>query len=154
MVKLGFTGTRHGMSRAQKDALAQRLTRGDVFEFHHGDCVGSDEQAHGLALMTEAWIAVHPPDKDELRAHCLPYVARGEVLAPKSYLERDRDIVDATEELFATPSSAVRESRSGTWYTVNYARTNNKLVTVVYPDGKTVVWEPWEARADADVPSD
>ena len=67
---VGFTGTRQGMTDDQKCALRKLLSeiaRNGSFPllFHHGDCVGSDEEAHEIAvgldavvLFTLLWIIV------------------------------------------------------------------------------------------------
>ena len=39
-MKVGFTGTRLGMSQNQKEQFVLKLSELDVHEFHHGDCVG------------------------------------------------------------------------------------------------------------------
>lgn len=48
MRSIGFTGTREGMTQAQKDVFASLVARIEPDEFHHGDCVGSDEAAAEL----------------------------------------------------------------------------------------------------------
>jgi hypothetical protein len=62
------------------------------------------------------------------------------VCEPKPYLDRDRDIVDATDLLIATPFHAYTEAHlnyaaGGTWYTVRYAINRGKPVKLIDPDG-------------------
>lgn len=50
-MRIGFTGTQNGMTKAQKSQLwnsVTDLTPSSIggHEFRHGDCVGADEQAH------------------------------------------------------------------------------------------------------------
>jgi hypothetical protein len=52
---------------------------------------------------------------------------------PKSFLARNRDIVDETDMLIATP--ATKKETGGTWYTINYSRKQKKKRMIVYPDG-------------------
>lgn len=127
---LGFTGTRHGMTAAQFRELERRLT--DVDQLHHGDCIGSDKEAHDLAeLKFGVWTVAHPPINNKLRAFC----EANEVREPKEYLERDYNIVDESEELIATPYTFIEVRRSGTWATIRYAILHDKPVTIIYPDG-------------------
>ena len=48
MNSIGFTGTRQGMTAEQKSAL-RNLLDGGAGDFHHGDCIGADSEAHGIA---------------------------------------------------------------------------------------------------------
>jgi hypothetical protein len=48
MTSIGFTGTRQGMTAEQKSAL-RNLLDGGAGDFHHGDCIGADSEAHGIA---------------------------------------------------------------------------------------------------------
>lgn len=129
MLRYGFTGTRHGMTAAQLNWLRHTLPAGAPL--HHGGCVGSDAQAHVCALDGEGGVTVHPPANPALR---MPFDDRAVWLGEKDYLDRDRDIVDATDLLLATPDGPERP-KSGTWYTVRYAVASGKPVHICYPDG-------------------
>jgi hypothetical protein len=134
--RLGFTGTRRGMTGAQLDAvdkLIVAMTDDDKrTEFHHGGCVGADMDFHMIANEYGP-VIVHPgPDG--------PLCAKGLRGCPiwlpaKSYLARNRDIVDACDLLIAAPHGP-EEQRSGTWSTVRYARKVGRPVVVVWPDGR------------------
>ncbi len=150
-MRIGFTGTRRGMTSAQQLALtALLITQARAtghFEFHHGDCVGADAEADAIARSIRGHAVVtHPPDDDRLRAHCEEvFLARGKglvganrVMAPKAYLERNRDIVNDTEVLVACPETESETWRSGTWSTVRHARRTKKRVVVIRPDGTAV----------------
>jgi hypothetical protein len=129
---LGFTGTREGMSKAQQEALRMLLRRLRPGVFHHGDCVGADEQAHHIVRREcpACRIHVHPPEDAALRAHC-----RGDLLhPPKAYLQRNEAIVDAADFLFAAPEGE-ETNRSGTWATVRYARRREVATAVILPSG-------------------
>lgn len=154
-MKVGFTGTQKGMSKEQRRALAQTFKElyidNDFDEFHHGDCIGADEEAHDLvrelfcgdALVPNGnvEIIIHPPIVYSKRACC----DGDDILEPKPYLERNHGIVDATEMLIACPKEYEEQLRSGTWATVRYARKRGKWIVVVFPDG-TVKDEPAKLR--------
>ena len=144
VVILGFTGTQVGMTETQRKALIRVLRVYDITEFHHGDCIGADAQAHeSVALHTRARIVIHPPVDERKRAWShsavgLPILGLS-VLCPKPYLDRNKDIVNASEGMFAAPRGP-EELRSGTWSTIRYARKCRKKVLIVWPDGS----ETWE----------
>ena len=137
MIKsVGFTGTRRGMNEKQKKLLRSFLERlkwhCKAREFHHGDCVGADEEAHEIARESSYYIVVHPPINPILRAFC----EGNEVLDPKPYLVRNRDIVDSSDVLIACPYQEKEVLRSGTWATVRYARKRHKPIIIIFPSGR------------------
>ena len=129
---IGFTGTREGMTEHQKETLRMVLTaaalQGDPVIIHHGDCKGADAEAHEIALAVGCEVIIHPPRKRIMRAYCQ---GAREILPPEDYLERDRCIVDSCIGMIAAPKSDKEEKRSGTWYTVRYARKMNKSVILL-----------------------
>lgn len=129
-MKLGFTGTRRGMTPAQVAFLEWYFETYNVTEFHHGDCVGADAEAHEIAdKVYGCKIVIHPPINETNRAFCV-----GDVLLPaEHYMTRNQDIVRDTNELVAMPATNQEVQRSGTWSTVRYARKGNKPVHVVGP---------------------
>lgn len=148
-MKIGFTGSRRGMTVVQKDVLEIVLTllnKGEMAELHHGACIGSDSQAHGIALRAGSAAVVHPPvNQDQMAEETVGGAERVTVLPAKEYLDRDRDIVDEAQLLIATPSGYVEEQRSGTWYTVRYAKSLKKLFLIIWPDGK-MSYNQWQIR--------
>jgi hypothetical protein len=127
----GFTGTQIGMSPRQKIGLRAHLIVAEPgSEFHHGDCIGADEEAHYIALELGLRIVIHPPLNDSKRAFCKLATL---VLEPKDYIPRNHDIVDASEVLIAAPKTYEEELRSGTWATVRYARKINKPRLMLTP---------------------
>lgn len=119
-MKLGFTGTRNGMTDSQKDILVKVLKRHTIDEFHHGDCVGADAEAHDIAESMDLYIVVHPPVDPKLRAGKVGNEMRDE----KPYIERNHNIVDETGNLFVAPRTKEEQVRSGTWATYRYAKDN------------------------------
>jgi hypothetical protein len=136
MSRLGFTGTRRGMTMWQQGAVKRLAASYD--EVHHGDCLGSDADMHAIARVLQLRVVVHPPVDDRLRAGCTGNVNR----PVKPYHDRNRDIVDETEHLIATPDHMTETGLGGTWWTVRYARSVGKPVTVVWPNGRASTETP------------
>src|SRR5438034_5874789 len=123
IIRIGFTGTRDGMTAVQMRAVHDYLVyvrrvsdSEDIerYEFHHGDCIGSDAQGHVIATVLRYWTVAHPPLNTRFRAWC----KAGEIREPKDYLARDWDIAQETGELIATPKDfSPRPRPGGTWTT-------------------------------------
>jgi len=142
---IGFTGTSNGMTQQQKRSVKKLLRELKPSEFHHGDCVGADEQAHKFVLrFGSIKTIVHPPLNEKARAFVHKKYGASEVLEPKEYLERNKDIVTACDTLVATPkgSQPRKEIRSGTWATIREGVKQGKKIRIVLPDGD-VVDEIW-----------
>jgi len=141
-LKVGFSGTRSGMSKAQRMSVADLLFIDlcPVGEIHHGDCVGADKQSHAIAGNLDIPVVVHPPLNPQLRAWCAP---AAEYRPPKEYLSRNGDMVDETDAMIAGPYRE-DEAIGGTWFTVRYARQQGKPIAVVYRSG----FVRWERMAD------
>lgn len=138
-MKVGFTGTRNGMTEAQIHTVTNLVKALEPTEFHHGDCIGADADAHSIVrrAFPSCPIHIHPPENTVYQAQC-SQTEPGQsitVYPPKPYLERDHDIVDATVVMIATPAGEREEQRSGTWTTIRYGLRTNKPVFIVYPDG-------------------
>ena len=99
---VGFTGTRAGMTEAQKKVVARLLEEHKPSEVHHGDCIGADAQFHQIAGNIP--IVGHPASEvGEQRAFCLNFSRIHESKPP---LERNRDIVTASDIMIATPKES------------------------------------------------
>ena len=130
---VGFTGTRDGMTGAQKRVITMELA--PLGADHqviglHGDCVGADADFHAIcvALGYEVWI--RPCTFENLRAHC-----DGRVIAdPVGPMVRNREIVNQADRMLAAPPTAEMLKRSGTWATVRMAMKRQGC-QVVAPDG-------------------
>lgn len=114
------------MSASQKETLSDLLHMSLAYDFHHGDCVGADAEAHEIALSRSYTVIVHPPIDDRLRAHCKAH----DIREPKEYLARNRDIVDEVDFLVAAPNGE-EKARSGTWYTIRYAMSEGVPVVIL-----------------------
>lgn len=132
-MKVGFTGTQKGLTKAQKlalEALAQAL---EIGEFHYGDCIGADDEAARIFFNFGWPLVQHPPDNPSKRANLQQILRPRVVMHERPYLDRNRDIVDQSDILIACPKSRFEEIRSGTWATVRYARKKGRKVVVVWP---------------------
>lgn len=138
---VGFTGTRRGMTEAQRRVVRTMLTRmfqSDNFtRLDHGDCVGADEEVHAIARALGYSIVIHPPTSTRFRAWCLDDHSRYEVQLP--YLTRNRAIVAASHFVIATPGEALEQQHGGTWYTYRYAGQVGRPRMLVLPDGSVRV---------------
>lgn len=133
-MKIGFTGTRHGMNVEQKEQLKRVLQAETVTEFHHGDCVGADDQADDIAIEFGLRVVLHPPIREVLRAHCERKLYRKSpliILERKEYISRNHDIVDATDGLIVAPHTREETIRSGTWATYRYVKGQNKPYVIL-----------------------
>jgi len=129
-MNIGFTGTQKGMTQHQKEQFVLKMQELIPVEFHHGDCVGADEEAHNIIrefFPNGVIIYVHPPIAISKQANMC-----GDIhYAAESYLKRDKVIVDSTDCLIAAPRSNTEILRSGTWATIRYARKKNKPVFIL-----------------------
>jgi hypothetical protein len=126
-MRIGFTGTRVGMSGKQKKELKKLLM--GASEFHHGDCVGADAEADQIARELGVRIFIHPPEIKDLRAYC--YQPADVMFNPRPYLDRNKDIVNSTDFLIGAPSTDNEQMRSGTWSTIRYGRKVGKRVVIL-----------------------
>lgn len=137
---VGFTGSRRGVQDAQRASLIALLQFLSATALHHGDCVGADAVAHDVAIALGMQVIIHPPSNPAMRAYC----GRKErdriltsLLPPRPYIERNQSIVDCSKALIACVYGSEEKNRtSGTWKTVRYAKTQQKHVTLIWPDGR------------------
>jgi hypothetical protein len=130
--KVGFTGTHKGAESLQLWLLQEKLKvlKEEGFdEFHHGQCIGADQQAAMIAKELGFRVVAHPGlAKDPANLlYRSEWDGNDEVLEAKPFIERDHDIVDATEVMLATPLTYGETVRSGTWTTVRYARKQGRV---------------------------
>ena len=140
MMSISITGSRYFDSRdsSQQKRFFIGELRGLYFDgvgvLHHGDAIGADSFSHQIAVSLGMNIVIHPPVNSRYRAFC----NNGSVtiLPTKPYLERNLDLIKATEILLVLPTQNQEIQRSGTWHTVRVARRNNRSVVIFFPDGR------------------
>lgn len=135
-MKVGFTGTRKGMTVLQSAFVRKALYLCQATEVHHGACEGADQDFHYIALEQKVPVILHPGMNRQgyspSRVEC---PKAKEVKPSKFYLDRDKDIVNAVDMMIATPKERKEQLRSGTWTTIRYAKKTGKYLLIVYPDG-------------------
>lgn len=136
-MKIGFIGTRNGMSESQIKSFESFISslQNKSIEFHHGDCIGSDETSHKIveSLKTKKEIKIigHLPKYKKYRAFCKFDME----FMPKDYAERNKNIINYTDILIAVPDRT-EEFNSGTWRSIRYAKSQNKIVYIIHKSGR------------------
>lgn len=136
VLRIGFTGTRQGMSGPQLAslrALLLSLVYGADREWYaiHGDCIGADAQFHVMAKELGATVIVYPPTNDKLRAFC-----EADVLEPAmDYAARNRNIVADAQYVIAAPAQSLNPGYGGTWQTIRFSQDADKLYRIIIPNG-------------------
>lgn len=113
----GFTGRGDDLSAEQARCLRWLISEADAQTLHLGDAPGSDQQAAEIAGPLGATVVIHPDRSDSG--------------------DRNRDIVDACDALWAAPPTDFEIEDSGTWSTIRYAREAGRRLTIIWPDGST-----------------
>jgi hypothetical protein len=127
------------MSLTQRDTVRSILlnvkTIEPEFEFHHGDCIGADVEAHEIARgIGCGHIISHP----STLAHMRGYMVADRAAQPLPPLDRNRVIVSETDLLVAAPADFIEQRRSGTWATVRYARAMQRPALIVFISGSVL----------------
>lgn len=144
-MNVGFTGTRLGMTRPQSREVQTLLATAFVpnSKFHHGNCVGADEEALGLAETIGFYTVAHPAaDLGRLQ---LSLDLSDESRLHRAALMRNKDIVKECDVLIATPKESKEppiQRGQGTWSTIRWARHVGRPLYIVWPDGIVVGEEP------------
>jgi len=145
---VGFSGTRHGMTAEQlhmvdvlllMSQFRVRRHPAEKFEFHHGDCIGADEEADAAARICHYNIHIHPCREmgNIFRAGChLRGVSHMYPIG--NSLDRNRAIVDVADVVLCAPAEDVERPRGGTWFTYRYALTRPVDVLLIHPNGTVI----------------
>lgn len=142
-LNIGMTGSRTGMSDAQKETWKTIVDNynSEWKTFHHGDCVGADETCHKSISEPnyDVCLHIHPPSNDTHQAHCEFNTRSYDVVhTPKAYLKRNHDIVNAVKIMYAFPNGLETDMHfSGTWATIRYTKKQGgKKLYIILPDGE------------------
>jgi hypothetical protein len=131
-IKIGFTGTRSGMSKKQEKETLEILDKhnDNIDVTIHGGCVGADMDFHTLCEAYVRWVY---PGHFNNRPFDTTY--RGEyedadfIADSETHFKRNRAIVDDSDLMIATPYN--NNQKGGTWYTINYAKKVGKKVIIL-----------------------
>ena len=136
-MKIGFTGTRKGLTMQQRIWIVEYIKNDQPDEFGHGDCIGADEELHSIvrsyapSCRIEIW-----PSNLRTRAFCL-----GDIIhEPRPPKVRNQLIVDFATDFVGFPETNKEATRSGTWSALRMAREKYRkgeldALYVIYPDG-------------------
>jgi hypothetical protein len=138
--RIGFTGTRLGMTDEQKEAVHDLLQQWKKkstigLEGLHGDCIGADADFHQICRDLAITVYKVPSNWERTTAHTDAPLLEG--FEPTRPYARNRILVDAATKLIGCPFNYKYTERSGTWYTMTYAANKGKSVITVFPDGST-----------------
>ncbi len=129
---IGFSGSRSGMSKYQRDNIWDFLAHQKFVQAAlHGDCIGSDEIFHEMCETLRFRIEIYPPTESTRRAWKIPTI--GVIHEPETFLDRNRQIAEHCTVLLATPHTIEPVTHSGTWHTINCARGFDKTMMIVLP---------------------
>lgn len=134
---MGFTGTRHDITKEQKERLVlfiKALLKTNTLVGVHGDCIGADAAFNSICKSLDIIRHKYPSTLKDYTAHT-DAIQMSEPLDP---LVRNKIIVNTSSFLIACPGSIHEKHRSGTWSTVRHARKQNKHIVIIFPDGLIV----------------
>lgn len=138
-MKIGFTGTRAGLTEAQAKTLSawlKTLLSHGAAAAVHGDCVGADAEFDALCAGLGMDRVCRPCDLPEFRAQ----TGAKSIAAPEPPLDRNKRIVEDATLMLACPFGRKERYRgSGTWATIRAARRAERPLILVYPDGGDAV---------------
>jgi hypothetical protein len=135
-VRVGFTGTRRGLTIVQQNVLRAELAHLHPQLLVHGACIGADNEADQIAVELGIPRLVYPSTaRTRILDSVLQARAALTILNPLPPLVRDKLIVAASEVVIACPWQYTEQRRSGTWATVRYARAAGRPVIIIGPGG-------------------
>jgi hypothetical protein len=138
-MKLGITGTRTGMSDAQRKEFNDLLVFLKPDALIDGCCVGVDEECFLLArnfkiktIGRPGYSALTQENINEFRS----IYQRDVMHMAKTHFSRNKDIVDESDIMIAIPYEL--GGKGGTNYTIAYAIKMKKPLYIILRDGQTI----------------
>lgn len=120
------------MTDLQKKTFSEFIDNRQETVFRHGCCVGADEEAHNMAIDNDYYTVGYPP----INKSWISSVVCNEMMQPKDYHDRNKDIVDSSEFLIVVPETIEEKLRSGTWSTYRYAKKTSVPGIIIFPNGE------------------
>lgn len=115
-------------------------------EFHHGSCINGDYTCYVIVrdmITPEGWgriqIITHLGDNPAKTAPC---ELGALVIGRKPNLERNIDIIKASDIIFALPQGFDEVRRSGEWHVIRHTIKAKKWLQVIWPNGETNLYIP------------
>ena len=134
---IGFTGTRAGMTKEQKDCFQLLIAFLKPTRFHHGNCIGADTDAEriirkerGEGCIIVRWPCNIPSVQSKIIKRDCDFVR--DIMPP---LVRNSEIVRASDVMIATPKEHKEVLRSGTWATIRCAKRTGHKLYIIWPYG-------------------
>jgi hypothetical protein len=124
-----FTGTRSGMTDAQKAEVERLFVELRITTLYHGASIGADEETSLIAQRLGINVRAFPGNVDADRSK-LAHADAWE--RPASPLARSKAMVRRAHLVIAAPDGP-EKPRSGTWATIRFARGEGKTVHLVEP---------------------
>lgn len=134
LMHIGFTGSRNGLFPYQSSILTDMLAYYRLTGYthlHHGDCVGADAQAAGIAQYWGYLLIAHPPVNPRYRA----FIPSHEVRPEQPYHVRNDAIVAACDLGIACPANEAPDgvTSRGTWSVVAKLSTARRPAWIITP---------------------
>jgi hypothetical protein len=148
---VAISGTQFGFQSAEQfmaftscmyELMSVSYLRGEDLHFHHGDCIGVDEQAakfmnemkvtrehaqmNSPVPLQKIIVEAHPGQNKRGDSPKRAFVPADVVHPTKDYLYRDREMVELAENVLIVPKGFREEQFGGTWYTFRHARKDQQ----------------------------
>lgn len=151
-MKIGFTGTRKGMSALQLKEVEEWLHNAAAdfhLSVHHGICIGADVEFHSIVRkLFGPWPIIHgwPSTLSGMTGE---WAANNcdKLHEPMAPLLRNLKIVESVDILLAAPFEMEEQRRGGTWSTIRAVKRRG----MTEENGRLVIFlpRPVEERRNA-----
>lgn len=144
-MRIGFSGTHEGLTNDQ--TLHVHMLLGDLksagaTQATHGMCIGADEQFHFMAKALKYFVIGCPGvTKHNIVWRRSEKCSDCDLIMPEKYfLSRNHDIVRESDVVIVCPKEVVEQFQgSGTWATMRFAKSVQRPLIILWPDGTSVV---------------
>jgi len=141
LYRLGFTGTREGLTVGQRQALDRRVQElvcehaGKVVAVH-GACVGADAAFDRVCIDHTIPRSHRPGPVPALRMKNSQTLGSF-VFSPEPFEVRNKKIAESVDHLLVCPKQMTEQRRGGTWQTYRFGLRRDIQITTFFPDGTT-----------------